>query len=77
MSKLLTSLTLGALSAVAAVCQAAPMPEDWYVADLVRVNGSHHHFKHPTKAGLVTVPHPKKDLLAKTAASILKQAGLK
>lgn len=46
----------------------------WY---LVRVNGSHHHFKHPTKAGLVTVPHPKKDLLAKTAASILKQAGLK
>lgn len=40
MSKLLTSLILGALSAVAAVCQAAPMPEDWYVADLVRVNGS-------------------------------------
>ncbi len=48
--------------------------DGWY---LVRVNGSHHHFKHPTKAGLVTVPHPKKDLLAKTAASILKQAGLK
>lgn len=48
--------------------------DGWY---LVRVNGSHHHFKHPTKAGQVTVPHPKKDLLAKTAASILKQAGLK
>jgi len=48
--------------------------DGWY---LVRVNGSHHHFKHPTKPGLVTVPHPKKDLLAKTAASILKQAGLK
>lgn len=27
-----------------------------------RVVGSHHHFKHPTKRGLVTVPHPKKDL---------------
>jgi predicted RNA binding protein YcfA (HicA-like mRNA interferase family) len=26
----------------------------------VRVKGSHHHFKHATKAGLVTVPHPKK-----------------
>lgn len=41
------------------------------------VNGSHHHFKHPTKPGLVTIPHPKKDLLAKTVGSILKQAGLK
>lgn len=48
--------------------------DGWY---LVRVNGSHHHFKHPTRPGLVTIPHPKKDLLAKTAASILKQAGLK
>ncbi|WP_233598537.1 type II toxin-antitoxin system HicA family toxin [Erwinia sp. 198] len=26
------------------------------------VNGSHHHFTHPTKPGLVTRPHPKKDL---------------
>jgi len=24
--------------------------------------GSHHHFKHPSKADLITVPHPKKDL---------------
>ncbi|HEY6610430.1 MAG TPA: type II toxin-antitoxin system HicA family toxin [Pseudomonas sp.] len=48
--------------------------DGWY---LVRVNGSHHHFRHPTKSGLVTIPHPRKDLLAKTAASILKQAGLK
>lgn len=45
----------------------------WY---LVRINGSHHHFKHPEKPGLVTIPHPKKDLLAKTIASILKQAGI-
>ncbi|MDO7898166.1 type II toxin-antitoxin system HicA family toxin [Pseudomonas citrulli] len=45
--------------------------DGWY---LVRVRGSHHHFKHPTKPGLVTVPHPKKDLLRKTAISILQQA---
>jgi len=42
-----------------------------------RVVGSHHHFKHPTKPGLVTVPHPKKDLPVGTVNSILKQAGLK
>lgn len=45
--------------------------DGWY---LVRVRGSHHHFKHPTKPGLMTVPHPKKDLLKKTAISILQQA---
>ena len=43
---------------------------------LVRVRGSHHHFKHPTKQGLVTVPHPKKDLPNGTVNSIFKQAGL-
>jgi predicted RNA binding protein YcfA (HicA-like mRNA interferase family) len=43
----------------------------------IRVNGSHHHFKHPMKKGLVTVPHPKKDLPIGTVNSILKQAGLK
>ncbi|AKA26133.1 type II toxin-antitoxin system HicA family toxin [Pseudomonas chlororaphis] len=45
--------------------------DGWY---LVRVRGSHHHFRHPSKPGLVTVPHPQKDLLRKTAISILKQA---
>ncbi|WP_274374913.1 type II toxin-antitoxin system HicA family toxin [Aminithiophilus ramosus] len=44
--------------------------------ELCRTEGSHHHFVHPTKKGLVTVPHPKKDLTTKTAKSILKQAGL-
>lgn len=44
---------------------------------LIRTKGSHHHFKHPTKLGLVTVPHPKKDLPVGTVTSILKQAGLK
>lgn len=47
--------------------------DGWYLA---RIRGSHHHFKHPVKPGLVTIPHPKKDLLAKTIASILKQARL-
>ncbi|MBX9298786.1 type II toxin-antitoxin system HicA family toxin [Chromobacterium vaccinii] len=44
---------------------------------LVRINGSHHHFKHPAKKGLVTVPHPKGNLPKGTVNSILKQAGLK
>ena len=41
------------------------------------VNGSHHHFKHPTKKGKVTIPHPRKDLPIGTMNAILKQAGLK
>jgi predicted RNA binding protein YcfA (HicA-like mRNA interferase family) len=49
--------------------------EDGWV--LVRIKGSHHHFKHSTKPGLVTVPHPKKDLPVGTTNSILKAAGLK
>lgn len=48
--------------------------EGWYE---VRVKGSHHHFKHPINPGLVTVPHPEKDLPLGTVNSILKQAGLK
>jgi len=47
--------------------------DGWYE---VRVSGSHHHFKHPTKKGVVTIPHPKKDLPNGTVKSILKQAGL-
>ena len=44
--------------------------------ELVRVTGSHHHFKHLRKPGLVTVPHPKRELPRKTLAAIYKQAGL-
>ncbi|HEY2607341.1 type II toxin-antitoxin system HicA family toxin [Paraburkholderia sp. RL18-103-BIB-C] len=44
---------------------------------LVRISGSHHHFRHAVKPGLVTIPHPKKDLPPGTLNSILKQAGLK
>jgi predicted RNA binding protein YcfA (HicA-like mRNA interferase family) len=43
----------------------------------IRTNGSHHHFKHPVKKSLLTVPHPKKDLPIGTVKSILKTAGLK
>ncbi len=45
--------------------------------ELVSVRGSHHQFKHPSKTGRVTVPHPKKDLPKGTVNSILKQAGMK
>ena len=48
--------------------------DGWYED---RTKGSHHHFKHPSKKGLVTIPHPKKDLPSGTAKSILKQAGIK
>jgi predicted RNA binding protein YcfA (HicA-like mRNA interferase family) len=48
--------------------------DGWF---LVRTKGSHHHFKHPVKKGIVTVPHPKKDIPKGTYNSILKQAGLK
>jgi predicted RNA binding protein YcfA (HicA-like mRNA interferase family) len=44
---------------------------------LIRISGSHHHFRHAVKAGLVTIPHLKKDLPPGTLSSILKQAGLK
>lgn len=43
---------------------------------LVRVNGSHHIFKHPEKPGIVPVPHPKRDIPIGTERSILKMAGL-
>ncbi|WP_269915399.1 type II toxin-antitoxin system HicA family toxin [Acinetobacter sp. HY1485] len=47
--------------------------DGWYE---VAVRGSHHQFKHPTKKGRVTIPHPKKDLPLNTVKSILKQASL-
>ena len=49
--------------------------DGWYVA---RMRGSHRQFKHPGKAGLVTVAgKPGDDLAPGTLNSILKQAGLK
>lgn len=46
--------------------------DGWY---LVNVVGSHHQFKHPTKKGKVTIPHPK-DELGYLIKDIKKQAGL-
>ncbi|MGI4960032.1 MAG: type II toxin-antitoxin system HicA family toxin [Janthinobacterium lividum] len=43
----------------------------------VATKGDHWQFKHPTKSGRVTVPHPKRDLPIGTLKSIEKQAGLK
>jgi predicted RNA binding protein YcfA (HicA-like mRNA interferase family) len=46
----------------------------WFEATQV---GSHKQFKHATKTGRVTVPHPKRDLPLGTLKSIEKQAGIK
>jgi predicted RNA binding protein YcfA (HicA-like mRNA interferase family) len=42
----------------------------------VRCAGSHHIFKHPTRPGHLTVPHPKKDLGKGLIKQIRKAAGL-
>ncbi|MDB0516957.1 addiction module toxin, HicA family [Clostridioides difficile] len=47
--------------------------DGWYEVNCV---GDHHQFKHPTKKGKVTVPHPNKDLPLRTVKSIFKQAGI-
>ena len=44
---------------------------------LVRTRGSHRHFRHPHKRGIVTIAgKASKDLAPGTWASIRKQAGL-
>jgi predicted RNA binding protein YcfA (HicA-like mRNA interferase family) len=49
--------------------------DGWY---LDRTQGSHRQYKHPDKAGVVTVPgKPSDDLAPGTWNSVLKQAGLK
>jgi predicted RNA binding protein YcfA (HicA-like mRNA interferase family) len=48
--------------------------DEW---DLKRTAGSHYHFVHLTKKGLVTVPHPKRDLPIATLKSIERQANIK
>ena len=42
----------------------------------VKVVGSHHQYKHPTKPGKVTVKHPDKDIPRPTLDSIERQSGL-
>lgn len=39
--------------------------------------GSHMQFKHPTKPGKATVPHPTKDVPLPTLKSIERQTGVK
>ena len=48
--------------------------DGWYQ---VAQKGSHVQFKHSTKVGRVTLPHPKKYLPIGTAKSVFKQAQLK
>lgn len=48
--------------------------DGWFVFN---IRGSHHQFKHSSKSGKVTVPHPKSDLPVGTVKSIFKQAGIK
>lgn len=43
----------------------------------VATKGDHWQFKHPTRPGRVTVPHPQRDLPIGTLRSIEKQSGVK
>jgi predicted RNA binding protein YcfA (HicA-like mRNA interferase family) len=48
--------------------------DGWY---LVRTTGSHRHYKHPVKKGIVTIAgHPDMEIAKKTLNCVLKQAGL-
>jgi predicted RNA binding protein YcfA (HicA-like mRNA interferase family) len=51
----------------------ARLNQDGWILNNVR--GSHHNYKHPTKPGKVTIPHPKKDLPLGTVRNIFRQAG--
>lgn len=53
---------------------AALKADGWYQ---VAQKGSHLQFKHPTKPGRTTVPHPKRDVPIGTLRSIEQQSGLK
>ena len=53
---------------------AALEADDWRE---VGRKGSHVQFKHPTKPGRVTVPHPQRDMPLGTLRNIEKQSGLR
>lgn len=44
---------------------------------LYRTKGSHYVFKHEDFEGLITIPHPRKDVPKGLFYAILKQAGIK
>jgi predicted RNA binding protein YcfA (HicA-like mRNA interferase family) len=48
--------------------------EGWLLA---KVRGSHHVFRHPSRPGHVSVPHPRKDLGKGLTRQLMKLAGLK
>jgi predicted RNA binding protein YcfA (HicA-like mRNA interferase family) len=48
--------------------------DGWFHVSTV---GDHYQFRHATKPGKVTVPHPNKDLKIKTVRAIERQSGLK
>lgn len=48
--------------------------DGWYYKNS---KSSHNHYKHPTKAGKVTIPRHIGDIDKRTIKSILEQAGLK
>lgn len=48
--------------------------DGWYE---VRQSGSHRHFRHPTKPGVVTLPEGRKDMPPGTLRSIERQASLR
>ena len=50
------------------------LADGWYLA---HTKGSHQQYKHPSKPGVVTVPHPRKDFPIGTLKSIERQAGVK
>jgi predicted RNA binding protein YcfA (HicA-like mRNA interferase family) len=52
----------------------ALLKDGWFEVNRV---GSHVQFKHASKPGRVTVPHPKRDLAIGTLRSIEKQSGVK
>ena len=47
--------------------------DGWFV---VAQRVSHRQFRHPTKPGRVTVPHPRRDMPIGTLRSIERQSGL-
>ena len=51
----------------------ALVADGWYEA---RQRGSHKQFKHAGKPGLVTIPHPVRDLPIGTLRSIERQSGV-
>lgn len=47
--------------------------DGWYLIGCV---DDHHQFKHPSKKGRVSVPHPVKDIPLGTLKNISRQAGV-